>query len=173
MHHSGSGRLTKPSPWGTSTSYSSPASWRTRLGVMNVDSVMSAACPFMLHERRNSGQAGISGWGHSRRFGFVRFRRHCGHEFLRQRRDGPGPDSTRPSKFHPHSITSFSVASTPGGIVSRAAWRHCGRMSALRTLGQERRFSPQQRVFSPSEHREVGRGHAGWCVVSFPTLRRA
>jgi hypothetical protein len=23
--------------------------------------------------------------GHSRRFGFVRFRRHCGHEFLRQK----------------------------------------------------------------------------------------
>jgi hypothetical protein len=27
--------------------------------------------------------------GHSRRFGFVRFRVHCGHEFLRQGRDGP------------------------------------------------------------------------------------
>jgi hypothetical protein len=31
--------------------------------------------------------------GHSRRFGFVRFRRHCGHEFLRQGRDGPSADS--------------------------------------------------------------------------------
>ena len=31
--------------------------------------------------------------GHSRRFGFVRFRRHCGHEFLRRDRDGPLPDS--------------------------------------------------------------------------------
>src|SRR5271169_6121357 len=28
-HHSGSGRLARPSPWGTSTSYSLPASWRT------------------------------------------------------------------------------------------------------------------------------------------------
>jgi hypothetical protein len=33
VHHSGSGRLAKPSPWGTSTSYSLPASWRTLLGV--------------------------------------------------------------------------------------------------------------------------------------------
>ena len=29
MHHSGSGRLARPSPWGTFTSYSLPASWRT------------------------------------------------------------------------------------------------------------------------------------------------
>ena len=29
MHHSGSGWLARPSPWGTSTSYSLPASWRT------------------------------------------------------------------------------------------------------------------------------------------------
>jgi transposase len=28
----------------------------------------------------------------TRRFGFVRFRRHCGHEFLRQDRDGPDAD---------------------------------------------------------------------------------
>ena len=28
-HHSGSGRLARPSPWGTFTSYSLPASWRT------------------------------------------------------------------------------------------------------------------------------------------------
>src|SRR6266581_5014502 len=33
VHHSGSGRLAKPSPWGTSTSYSLPASWRTLLRV--------------------------------------------------------------------------------------------------------------------------------------------
>ena len=30
-HHSGSGWLARPSPWGTSTSYSLPASWRTPL----------------------------------------------------------------------------------------------------------------------------------------------
>src|SRR5580700_4908320 len=30
VHHSGSGWLARPSPWGTSTSYSLPASWRTR-----------------------------------------------------------------------------------------------------------------------------------------------
>jgi hypothetical protein len=33
----------------------------------------------------------MSQMGHSRRFGFVRFQRHCGHEFLRQGRDGPRP----------------------------------------------------------------------------------
>ena len=32
-HHSGSGRLARPSPWGTFTSYSLPASWRTPLWV--------------------------------------------------------------------------------------------------------------------------------------------
>jgi hypothetical protein len=31
--------------------------------------------------------------GHSRRFGFVRFRWHCRHEFLRRGRDGPSADS--------------------------------------------------------------------------------
>ena len=34
----------------------------------------------------------MSHMGHSRRFGFVRFRRHCGPEFLRQRRDGAEGD---------------------------------------------------------------------------------
>jgi len=29
VHHSGSGWLARPSPWGTCTSYSLPASWRT------------------------------------------------------------------------------------------------------------------------------------------------
>ena len=33
VHHSGSGRLARPSPWGTFTSYSLPASWRTPLRV--------------------------------------------------------------------------------------------------------------------------------------------
>src|SRR5262249_43191545 len=32
-HHSGSGWLARPSPWGTCTSYSLPANWRTPLGV--------------------------------------------------------------------------------------------------------------------------------------------
>src|SRR6202158_6077866 len=34
-HHSGSGRLARPSPWGTFTSYSLPASWRTPSWVNN------------------------------------------------------------------------------------------------------------------------------------------
>jgi hypothetical protein len=33
VHHSGSGWLARPSPWGTFTSYSLPASWRTPSGV--------------------------------------------------------------------------------------------------------------------------------------------
>src|SRR5262245_58684062 len=33
-HHSGLGRLARPFPWGTSTSYSLPASWRTPLRVI-------------------------------------------------------------------------------------------------------------------------------------------
>ena len=35
---------------------------------------------------------GTSPPGLSRRFEFVRFRRHCGHEFLRQGRNGPEGD---------------------------------------------------------------------------------
>jgi hypothetical protein len=33
VHHSGSGWLARPSPWGTFTSYSLPASWRTPVWV--------------------------------------------------------------------------------------------------------------------------------------------
>ena len=36
VHHSGPGRLARPSPWGTCTSYSLPASWRTQLWVIRV-----------------------------------------------------------------------------------------------------------------------------------------
>src|ERR1700676_4708345 len=36
-HHSGSGRLARPSLWGTFTSYSLPASWRTRCWVDAVE----------------------------------------------------------------------------------------------------------------------------------------
>ncbi len=35
MGEAGSGRLARPSPWGTFTSYSLPASWRTPLWVIN------------------------------------------------------------------------------------------------------------------------------------------
>jgi len=47
-HHSGSGRLAGPSPWGTFTSYSLPASWRTpfRVKVRNTHpEKMSSALP--------------------------------------------------------------------------------------------------------------------------------
>jgi hypothetical protein len=39
-HHSGSGRMARPSPWGTFTSYSLPASWRTPL----LDQIQTADC---------------------------------------------------------------------------------------------------------------------------------
>ena len=42
MHHSGSGRLARPSPRGTFTSYSLPASWRSLLRVIRV---IPPACP--------------------------------------------------------------------------------------------------------------------------------
>jgi len=41
-HHSGSGRLARPSPWGTFTSYSLPASWRTPF---RANRVTLAVCP--------------------------------------------------------------------------------------------------------------------------------
>ena len=44
--------------------------------------------------RRSKNERRMSELGHSRRSGFVRFRRHCGHEFLRQGRDGLRPDIT-------------------------------------------------------------------------------
>src|SRR6202049_1566246 len=44
-HHSGSGRLARPSPWGTFTSYSLPASWRTRRWVNLYRNGPSAPCP--------------------------------------------------------------------------------------------------------------------------------
>src|SRR5262245_364345 len=49
----------------------------------------------------------MSELAHSRRFGFVRFRRHCGNEFLRQGRDVPIP-----------AIAPFEVASrgAPRGV---------------------------------------------------------
>jgi hypothetical protein len=37
----------------------------------------------------SAAELGMAAMGHSRRFGFVRFRRHCGHEFLRQERTLP------------------------------------------------------------------------------------
>src|SRR5262245_37516327 len=49
VHHLGSGRLAKPSPWGTSTSYSLPASWRTPLRVRLGPQPMFATRP--LHPR--------------------------------------------------------------------------------------------------------------------------
>src|SRR5271168_4789322 len=46
-HHSGSGRLAKPSPWGTCTSYSLTASWRTpgRVNlVARLNAILSEVC---------------------------------------------------------------------------------------------------------------------------------
>jgi hypothetical protein len=44
---------------------------------------------------REANACAISEVGHSRRFGLVRLRRHCGHKFLRQGCDGPIGDIGR------------------------------------------------------------------------------
>ena len=46
VHHSGSGRLARPSPWGTFTSYSLPASWRTPFRVINGSAALEIRLPF-------------------------------------------------------------------------------------------------------------------------------
>src|SRR5262249_23858350 len=43
VHHSGSGWLARPSPWGTCTSYSLPANWRTLLQVQRVKALCEPA----------------------------------------------------------------------------------------------------------------------------------
>src|SRR5882757_4182392 len=54
-HHSGSGRMARPSPWGTFTSYSLPAfPGALRVGVILIDPGISAVCPFW----GDSGSAG-------------------------------------------------------------------------------------------------------------------
>src|SRR5271169_6853368 len=50
-HHSGSGWLARPSPWGTFTSYSLPASWRTPRWVSSVVSRASRASPLVTQHR--------------------------------------------------------------------------------------------------------------------------
>src|SRR5262245_13317756 len=59
--------------------------------------------------------------GHSRRFGFVRFRRHCRPEFLRQGRDGPSAD------LAPQSQLSGALRQD-----AAAAPRTVGRLCTLR-----------------------------------------
>ena len=53
VHHSGSGRLARPSPWGTFTSYSLPASWRTPFRV-NRDGLTLDLPRLVLPEERTS-----------------------------------------------------------------------------------------------------------------------
>jgi hypothetical protein len=74
---------------------------RVVLSVLN-ESLHASARPTPFHLVRDGSYQGLgmephvrtmSELGHSRRFGFVRLRRHCGHKFLRQGRDGPTPDS--------------------------------------------------------------------------------
>src|SRR5262244_1766198 len=44
-HHSRSGWLARPSPWGTCTSYSLPANWRTPLRLISVDLFLCRSLP--------------------------------------------------------------------------------------------------------------------------------
>jgi hypothetical protein len=55
-HHSGSGRLARPSPWGTFTSYSLPASWRTPLWVNRVTFTQCRLLPVLPWKRTSSDQ---------------------------------------------------------------------------------------------------------------------
>src|SRR6202142_257642 len=49
-HHSGSGRLARPSPWGTFPSYSLPASWRTPHRVKSAISTVGRLLPVSSHK---------------------------------------------------------------------------------------------------------------------------
>src|SRR5882724_6645671 len=53
------------------------------------------------NEDNSMNQGRMLDMGHSRRFGFVRVRRHCGHEFLRQGRDRPGSTKLKVSTRSP------------------------------------------------------------------------
>jgi len=59
-HHSGSGRLAKPSPWGTCTSYSLTASWRTPLRVSRVVWTACRSLPVYPDDRTSSEPGGMS-----------------------------------------------------------------------------------------------------------------
>jgi hypothetical protein len=59
-HHSGSGRLAKPSPWGTFTSYSLPASWRTRLWVKSRPDGPETPLPLCPNQQTSLGRPGMS-----------------------------------------------------------------------------------------------------------------
>src|SRR5229473_812441 len=63
-HHSGSGRLARPSPWGTSTSYSLPASWRTPSRVNRYRNGLSAIGPVFPQERTSRDVSNASSTGH-------------------------------------------------------------------------------------------------------------
>jgi hypothetical protein len=59
-HHSGSGWLARPSPWGTCTSYSLPANWRTLLRVNRVTLAAYRSLPVSPSERTSSHRPGMS-----------------------------------------------------------------------------------------------------------------
>jgi hypothetical protein len=60
-HHSGSGRMARPSPWGTFTSYSLPASWRTPPWVTPEEFRTSKTSPLRLLGRRGHPVSAPSG----------------------------------------------------------------------------------------------------------------
>src|SRR6202045_4212126 len=64
-HHSGAGRLARPSPWGTFTSYSLPASWRTPSWVLNGLDALKMRCPLFSRKQTCIGRCpkvGFSDW---------------------------------------------------------------------------------------------------------------
>src|SRR5882757_7607243 len=59
-HHSGSGRLARPSPWGTFTSYSLPASWRTPSRVRLGPDGPEIPLPFYTRDRTSPAKPAMS-----------------------------------------------------------------------------------------------------------------
>src|SRR5262249_1902702 len=92
-HHSGSGWLARPSPWGTCTSYSLPANWRTPLrvtpGRTQVEHIEYASPPKSGHLADMPGRP------------LEAIRRHPLHSAFHFRRalDAPPPWRTGPRAF--------------------------------------------------------------------------
>ena len=91
--------------------------------------------------------------GSSRRFGFVRFRRHCGREFLRQGRDGPYPEITL-KLFLKFSLGQYrlygSIFQPQGGIrLAHGSVSGLNRSCQKTAFHRSRRYN-QSAAFSPS-----------------------
>jgi hypothetical protein len=85
-HHSGSGWLARPSPWGTCTSYSLPANWRTPLRVNRVVVAGWRRVRSTPNSRPTGAPYRLSGWAKSGYSGKSEFKR-AARSALRARAD--------------------------------------------------------------------------------------